>query len=118
MSEQDLDDLDANAGERRKKHQQAAKKAERIVKDDLYFLESKPEFRRWVGRLVQRCGFLSVLDSNDAAAVQRFMGRQSVAFEAVREFDQIVPGFLERVLAARRQFEQELQVDLQKESPQ
>jgi len=97
-------------------NQRAAQKMERraraIIKEDLLALESEPSFRRWIGRLCQRCGLTDVFDTDSGSRIFRMEGRRSIAVEVLKEFDDQVPGFYERVLAARRAFEQEIQEPL------
>lgn len=94
--------------ENQKKAQEAEAKARRLILGDIRTLESIPEFRRWMGRLCQRCGLTDAFSTNNGSEMFRFEGRRSISVEVVKEFDEQVPGFYERVLAARRAFENEI----------
>jgi hypothetical protein len=101
--------------ENQKKAQEAEAKARRVIFGDIRTLENVPEFRRWMGRLCQRCGLTDAFNTSNGSEMFRFEGRRSIAVEVVKEFDDLVPGFYERVLAARRAFENELRSEPQQE---
>lgn len=96
--------------ENQKKAQESEARARRTILGDLRTLESVPEFRRWMGRLCQRCGLTDAFSTSNGSEMFRFEGRRSIAVEVVKEFDDLVPGFYERVLAARRAFMNEIEI--------
>lgn len=104
--------------ENQKKTQEVEARARRTILGDLRTLESVPEFRRWMGRLCQRCGLTDAFSTSNGSEMFRFEGRRSIAVEVVKEFDDLVPGFYERVLAARRAFENELRSEPTEEESQ
>jgi hypothetical protein len=108
----DYDELDEEAPEVRERRQRAEKSAKRIVKEDLLSLAKQAGFRRWMGRLVQRCGLTDDLHTTNGGDIQRFMGRRSIAVEVLAEIEQLHPGFYEQILSARRAFEAELRTEL------
>ena len=89
----------------------AEKRARGIIRSTLLTLERNPDFKLWMGRLLQRCGLTDDLRSSEASDTYRFLGRRSVAVETLKEIEDVAPGFYERVLSVRRAFEAELSSD-------
>lgn len=75
----------------------------RMAHSDLETLEKMPEFRRYMGRLFQRCGLTDDLDTTNGGEIQRFLGRRSVAVELVQELEAVNPKFYLSVLMAREE---------------
>lgn len=88
--------------------QRVQKAAAKAIKSNLLTLERNPEFRLWVGRLLQRCGLTDDLQSPVDSDMHRFMGRRSIAVEVMAEIEAVAPDFYVRVLQARRSFEADL----------
>jgi hypothetical protein len=75
--------------------------------EDLRTLERNPAFRRWFGRWALPT-VLTDIGTTNGGDLQALAGRRRLVLEQLGELDATEPGFLERVLVARRMLTTEL----------
>jgi hypothetical protein len=91
----------------RQELQKAEARARRLNTDDLFYLERDAVFRRWFGKWAVPLLFLD-LNTTNGGTIQHFMGKRSQILDMLREFEEQVPGFYERVMGVRRSLDNEL----------
>lgn len=87
--------------------QQAEKRARQVVKQDQVSLVDHPAFIRWLGRYVVPAILEPIMTTN-GGDIQKFIGRRELAMKMVIELDEVQPGFLEKLLGARRSLAEDL----------
>lgn len=93
----------------------AAKRANKILGEDLEFLTGSVEFKRWLGkRLVPM--LVNQMHTTNGSEIQYYSGRLDLLREIHDEMETFEPGFLESVLEVRRLYEQALAAEPQKEN--
>lgn len=91
--------------EQSRKMREEREKAFRLIRDDITALHRMPEFNRWLGRLLQRCGLTDSFETESGSRIFRLEGRRDIAVEVLAEIEEIEPGAYFRVLKARQEFE-------------
>lgn len=81
----------------------------RRLQREMEMLASLPEFRLYIGRLLQRCGLTDDLATSNGSEVQRFLGRRSIAVEVLAELEGVMPGFHVQVLTDRLKYQMEIE---------
>lgn len=81
----------------------------RRLQRELEMLASLPEFRLYIGRLVQRCGLKDDLNTSNGSEIQRFAGRRSIAVEVLAEMENVVPGFELQMMTERFRYQSEIE---------
>ena len=88
------------------KSQEAMRRVDRFIgrrnEEDLRSLVTQPQFMRFMGRLLARCGLTDDLATNNGGDLQRFMGRRSIAVEVLNELEPVSRGFYLQVLNERQ----------------
>lgn len=87
--------------------QQADKRARTVIRQDQNALVDDPAFLRWISRFVVP-PILEVVATTNGGDIQKFIGRRELALKMVNELDDIQPGFLEKLLGARRSLLEDL----------
>lgn len=100
--------------ESRREREEAEAKVRRINREDLFMLDRELHFRRWFGKYAAPLIMMDIRTSN-GGDLQHFMGRRSLVLDMIKELDQEIPGFYERVLLARKAVDNELRQRPQEE---
>ena len=87
--------------------QQAEKRARLVVREDQHALIDNPAFIRWIGKYVIP-PLLEHVATTNGGDIQKFIGRRELAMKMVNELDEVQPGFLEKLLGARRSLLEDL----------
>lgn len=82
-------------------------RANEIQTSDLLYLTANVEFLRFFGGFAYPA-LMQDVKPGSGAALERFMGRREIVLEMIARLDLLEPGFLQRMLEVRKNFEADL----------
>jgi hypothetical protein len=98
---------DLNDTEVRRQGDRMQKRARWVQNNDINDLTEGGAFLRWFGKFAYPAIFQD-FPVNNGSSLAEFMGRRQLTLEMISDLDRDNPGFVQRLLAARADYEKDL----------
>lgn len=100
---------DLNNTEVKRQHDRVEARSTQILRSDIAELTEAGAFLRWYGKYLFPV-LMQDFPVNNGSLLAQFMGRRQLALQIKEEMDLHSPGFINRVMAARMDYERELEM--------
>ena len=114
MPRADEHEGDLNDSAIKRQGDRTKKRANEVLRGDLFALTENQTFLRWFGKYAYPT-LVQNFPVNSGSELAKFMGRRELILQVVDEMDATSVGFLRRVLEARDQYELDLLAHAQQE---